>query len=118
MRKVIVLLLVVLLGIGAYLGYYGVQRWMIDRELAADLEAASQYQQSIKQGKLEPWVKEQLLELSKKEDEQWRELARSCKTLKEFHYRKEALLDQSARENKAGKILEQARKATKKRTNL
>lgn len=118
MKKIIVLLMVVLLGVGAYLGYYGMQRWMIDRELVADLEAASQYQQSIKQGKLEPWEKEQLLELSKQEDGQLRELARSCKTLKEFHYQKEALLDQSARENKVGKILERVKKATKKETNL
>lgn len=114
MKKGIVLLVVVGGMVGAYFGYYSLQRWMINRELVADLEASSNYQRSLNQGKLEPWVKKQLLELNKQEENQLRHLAKSSKTLKEYHDQKEDFLDKLARENKVDVLLKQVKKASQK----
>lgn len=109
MKKIIILLVIVLLGVGAYFGYYGMQRRLINMELAADLEASESYRQATNKSKLGALIKEQLLELSKQEDDQLRKIAQSSKTLKAYEHQKELLLDQLARENKAQKVLERAK---------
>ncbi len=114
MKKVVLFFVIAGVIIGAYFGYYSLQRWMINSELVADLEASSNYQQSLNQSKLEPLVKKQLLELNKQEENQLRQLAQRSKTLKEYHNQKEDFLDQLALENKVDVLLKQAKKPSQK----
>ena len=109
MKKIIIFWLIVLVGIGAYFGYYGVQRRLINMELSADLEDSWAYQQSISQSQLGQFIKEQLSELSKQEDAQLRQLAKSSKTLKEYQQQKGIFLEQTAQEDQVKQVLQRAK---------
>ena len=108
MKKVIGILGVVLLGLGIAFGYQYLQRSLIHRELTADLDASQMYRQTMDQSQLSPRVKKQLVEFSEQEDEQLRQIAQASKTLQEYQQKKELFLEQAAREDRVGKLLEQA----------
>ena len=104
MKKVIILLIIVLLGVGAYFGYYGIERIRINMLLNMGKP------ESCAAKSEDPAINECLRKACEAIDEENKQLeqwAADSKTYKEFKNKVLAWAEIPPSETKAGKILEQ-----------
>ena len=105
MKKVIIPLAIVLLGIGVYLGYLGYQRVAINIALKLVLAECNPTDSDPDKA----WVKERFCQVVEEENRQFKQAAASSKTAKEFQKKAETLILQWEKENKIGELIEQYR---------
>ena len=112
MKKAIVLLAIVLLGVGAYFGYYGVQRIKINLVVRAhkELEACSR---PLPDDPNEAWFRTQACAMYEEETKELKQVAATSKTFREFHEKLDALLDQWNK--KLEKLIEEYKKRKEQR---
>lgn len=103
MKKIIILLGIVLLGVG---GYFGYQRLAIHTALKLVL---AECDPNVSNDPVEQEFKKKLCLIVEEENKQFKQTAASSKTVEEFKTKAEALIAQWAEENKIGKLIEQYR---------
>ena len=96
MKKVIAIVVIILLGVGAYFGYYGFQRFGIDYILEADLNMYLPHPE-----KVDDPAQKQLLEQEKifRIDE-YKRAAATSKTIGEYQQKSLAILEASIQRSK------------------
>ncbi len=103
MKKIIILLGIVLLGVG---GYFGYQRLAIHTALKLVLAECNP---TVYNDPVEQEFKKKFCSIIEEENRQFKQAAASSKTVEEFKIKAEALIVQWEKENKIGKLIEQYR---------
>ena len=104
MKKIIVLLVIMVLGVGTYFGYYGMQRTKINMRLNGLLATCDP--ETADDSALQE-LRENICMAVEEENEQFKQAAAASKTYQEFEDKVQALISQSLDESKTEQLIKQ-----------